>query len=227
MKNPFIEEITHISQQDIENAPVFAEIVPDLLQILDGCIFVAHNVRFDYGFIRNELRRLSISFSSKQLCTVKLSRHLFPQHPSHNLDAIIERFNISCLNRHRAMGDTQVLLEFMSHCRNLFGEEKLYDVVKQLVKQPSLPPNADHTMINSLPDTPGVYIFYGENKMPLYVGKSKNIRERVLSHFNDDMNSVKEMNIALQLKEVDYIETAGELGALLKESQTIKEMSLF
>lgn len=222
--SPFIEEITHISQSDIEDAPVFSEIIPDLLNILDGCIFVAHNVRFDYGFIRNELRRHSIPFSSKQLCTVKLSRLLFPQHHSHNLDAIIERFSIECSNRHRAMGDTEVLLEFLNRCRNMFGEEKVYEAVKSLIRQPSLPPNANHNMINSLPDTPGVYIFYGEQKMPLYVGKSKNIRERVLSHFNDDLNSSKEMNIALQLKDVDYIETAGELGALLKESQMIKDM---
>ena len=70
-------------------------------------LFVAHNARFDYSFLRSEFRRAGVPFSAKVLCTVKLSRRLFPEHVRHNLDAVMERHGLACSARHRALGDAR------------------------------------------------------------------------------------------------------------------------
>lgn len=107
-----IEGLTGIRQEDLENAPTFPTIKKDLLNILGDCIFAAHNVRFDYGFVRSELKREGVAYRAKNLCTVKLSRSLFPRFKRHSLDAVMERCGISCENRHRAFDDAQVIWEF-------------------------------------------------------------------------------------------------------------------
>ena len=108
-----ITNITGITTEDVSNAPSFREVSVDILDCLDASILVAHNVRFDYGFLKHEFSRLEKTFSMKHFCTVKLSRKLFPRHPHHNLDALIERFNISCQRRHRAFDDANVLFSIL------------------------------------------------------------------------------------------------------------------
>ncbi|PIZ64583.1 hypothetical protein CO051_01130 [Candidatus Roizmanbacteria bacterium CG_4_9_14_0_2_um_filter_39_13] len=96
--SPFITQITGIIPDDLEDAPTFEIVKDEVYELLRDSIFVAHNVRFDHGFLKNEFKRFDMQFSMKQLCTVRLSRTLFPEHRHHNLDAIIERFNITCTN---------------------------------------------------------------------------------------------------------------------------------
>src|SRR6202041_401200 len=103
---------TGISDDMVAAAPRFAEIAAEVLRRLQGAVFVAHNARFDYSFLRSEFRRLDMPFSTKILCTVKLSRRLFPEHVRHNLDAVMERHGLVCSARHRALGDAQVLRDF-------------------------------------------------------------------------------------------------------------------
>src|SRR5206468_3403196 len=110
--DPFIEGLTGISAADLESAPTFEEVASEINEILTDSYFVAHNVRFDYGFLRNEFKRAGLRLNLKQICTVKLSRILYPDMTRHNLDAIIERFDIKCENRHRAFDDAKVLFEF-------------------------------------------------------------------------------------------------------------------
>ncbi len=222
--SPFITSITGISPSDLEDAPSFEAIYPDIYKFLEGSIFVAHNARFDYGFIRQEFGRFEISYSSPLLCTVRLSRLLYPRYKRHNLDSIIERFNINCERRHRALDDSRVMFEFFTQTQQNFSEETLQKAVNTILKKPSIPLNVSNAILDDIPQTPGVYIFYGESDTPLYVGKSTNIRNRVMSHFTSDGKSTKEMNIAQQLRRVETIQTAGELGALIKESKLIKEM---
>ncbi|MEN9328396.1 MAG: polymerase epsilon subunit [Candidatus Parcubacteria bacterium] len=222
--SPFIEELTGIKNQELLSAPTFEDVKYNILELLDDSIFVAHNVRFDYGFLQNEFRRFGIDFSRKHFCTAKLSRTLFPQHRHHNLDALMERFKFECANRHRAFDDAQVLWDFYKEVKRRFDPPVLEAAFNTVLKRPSVPISIDQQTIDDLPEGPGVYIFYGENAMPLYVGKSINIRERVLSHFANDRLSNKEMNISRQIQNIEAIETAGELGALLKESVLVKEM---
>ena len=218
-----IQRLTGISPQMVENQPSFELIARELKQELEGKIFVAHNARFDYGFIKASFKRIGIDFKPKVLCTVKLSRLLFPEQPRHNLDTIIRAHNLQVSARHRALGDADLLLQFWRVCEARFGKAKLNEVINQLIGNPSLPPNIDKALIDSIPDAPGCYIFYGDDKTPLYIGKSISLRSRVMGHFQGALTQRKEMKLSLQIRDIDWIETSGELGALILESRLIKE----
>lgn len=221
---PEISEMTGITSAQLENAPSFYEIKKELLKIFEDTIFVAHNVRFDYSFLKQEFKRFDISFSPKHFCTVKLSRALFPKYRHHNLDSIIERFGFECNKRHRAFDDAKVLWDFYKTIQTQFSLDKITTVLEKALKKPSLPIKLKQQDLEGLPEGPGVYIFYGSSGAPLYVGKSINIRDRVLSHFSGDLNSSKEMKISQQIESIETIETAGELSALLKESELVKAL---
>ena len=218
-----IQRLTGISPQMVEGQPSFEEMAQELKQELAGKIFIAHNARFDYGFIKASFKRIGIDFKPKVLCTVKLSRLLFPDQPRHNLDTIINAHNLEVSPRHRALGDADLLLQFWRVCESQFGKERLNEAINQLIGNPSLPPNLDQDLIDSIPDGPGCYIFYGENKTPLYIGKSITLRSRVMGHFQGALTQRKEMKLSLQVRDIDWIETSGELGALILESRLIKE----
>ena len=221
---PAIEALTGISNAMVESAPTFAEIAEALAERLCGKLLVAHNARFDYGFLRNEFKRAEIDFSSSVVCTVKLSRKLYPQHRRHNLDSLIERHGIRCSARHRALGDARVLWDFVGCISREFDAEHIAGCVAAQLAAPSLPPNLDPVQLASLPERPGVYLFFGDNDAPLYVGKSINLRSRVLSHFSADHRVGKDMRMAQQLRRIEWRETCGELGALLLEARLVKEL---
>ena len=218
-----IQRLTGISPTMVADQPSFAELAEELKKELEGKIFVAHNARFDYGFIKASFKRLGIDFKPKVLCTVKLSRLLFPDQPRHNLDTIIHAHGLKVSARHRALGDADLLLQFWRICESQFGQKQLTEVMNQLIGNSSLPPNIDQALIDSIPDGPGCYIFYGDNKTPLYIGKSIALRSRVMGHFQGALTQRKEMKLSLQVRDIDWIETGGELSALILESRLIKE----
>jgi len=220
----FIEQLTGISNEMVAEAPTFAQVACEVAELLEGRLFIAHNARFDYGFLKNEFKRVGLTFRPSVLCTVKLSRALYPQHRHHNLDSLIERYRLKAKDRHRALADAQLIHQFWTHLGENFPKETLDATVEKLVNRSSLPSHIDPLLIHDLPEGPGVYLFYGENDLPLYIGKSVNIRSRVLAHFAADHKNNKEMSLAQQLRRIDWIETAGELGALLTESKLIKQM---
>lgn len=221
---PEIVRITGITEADLLPAPTFNEVKHTIQELLKDCVFVAHNVRFDYGFLRGEFKRENITFSSKHFCTVRLSRLLYPRYKKHNLDSLIERFNFECERRHRALDDAKVLFSFYSHAQTAFAKDVFLKAVQTALKKPSIPPHLSHIDIESIPESPGVYIFYGKDGAPLYVGKSKNVRYRVLSHFSGDLYSPIEMKISQQVGSIETVATAGELGALFLESTLIKRL---
>ena len=222
--SPFIENLTGIVGRQLKDAPLFSEIKSDLAELLDGCVLVAHNARFDYSFIRNEYKRIGVPYSAKQLCTVKLSRLLFPNFSHHNLDSIIERFEIKCERRHRALDDAMVLWDFLQKVGNTTTPGKLQKAFDAILKKPSLPPLLKSKDVEALPERAGVYLFFGKSEIPLYIGKSINIKDRVLSHFINDVDSSTELEISQQIERIETIETGGELSALLLESELIKKL---
>lgn len=220
---PEITMLTGITARELDDAPVFSSIADEIRELLEGTLFVAHNARFDYSFIKTEFARVDTSFNARILCTAKLSRRLFPRFRRHNLDSIIERFGIHVETRHRAFDDAKVLAEFYIRAKKQFGTKILSDAAAYVTKTASIPKSLDAAMVARLPESPGVYIFYGKGGNPLYIGKSINIRDRVRSHFYDYSQSNKEARIFQTIESMETIQTSGELGALLLESQMIKK----
>lgn len=221
--DPYIEAMTGISTKDLQFAPTFEDIKEEVLDILVDAVFVAHNVRFDYGFLRNEFKRCGITFSAKHFCTVKLTRLLFPEWPRHNLDSVIQHFDIACENRHRAYDDANVLYDFWVKAQERIDKEKLFTAVSHIMRKPTRPLNISDNVLDAIPESPGVYIFYGKDGSVLYIGKSINLKDRVLSHFSNDYLSSTDMKISQEVIHIETIKTAGELGALLLESTLIKK----
>ena len=218
-----IQHLTGISNQMVADAPEFPALAESLLSLLEGRVFVAHNVRFDYGFLRNEFRRLGCDIRYPALCTVKLSRQLEPQHKRHNLDSLIARHGLHMDSRHRALDDARVLPELVASLTRSHGWPAVESAMLKQLRRSSLPPHLDLERIDQIPRAPGVYLFYGGEDALLYVGKSVDLRSRILSHFSDDHRNDREMRIAQQVRRIDWIETAGELGALFREADLIKQ----
>ena len=219
-----IERLTGISNAMVADAPCFEAAADEVFDQLDGRIFVAHNARFDHGHIKAAFRRMGVTIRPRVLCTAKLSRRLFPQERRHGLDHLIARHGLHVESRHRALSDARVLWQFWQHVHQRFPAEQVEDVVRALIGRPSLPPYIDPAQVDSLPDAPGVYLFYGENDIPLYIGKSKRVRTRVLSHFSADHGSDRELSLSQQVRRIQHVRAAGELDALLQEAMLIKTL---
>lgn len=220
-----IQGFIGITDAMVRGAPRFADIAEEVFERIEGSLFVAHNARFDYGFLKNEFKRLGRDFQPRVLCTVKLSRALYPEHHRHGLDALIARHNLACDARHRALGDARVLWDFVQLVHAEKPPEAIQAALKKAMKTPSLPSGLERSALDAVPEAPGVYLFYGETPLPLYIGKGINMRSRVQSHFAADHGSGRAMRLAQETKRVEWIETAGELGALLLEARLIKERS--
>ena len=214
----FITSINGITNEALVSAPPFEEVALEIAELLDGAVFVAHNVRFDYAFIKQEFKRVGMAFKHPYACSVVLSRTLFPRYKKHNLDAIIERFGFTCESRHRAFDDAYVIYEFFEAIKKKHGEERLLETLAEQMGDGNLRVRKD--ALRDLPDTPGVYRFYNQAHEPIYIGKSVNIRTRVRSHFAE---SAEEHRLSEETVSVEVTETAGELSALLLESRSIKE----
>ena len=226
--SPFIVNLTGISNAMVADAPDFADVAATVLEKLRGRLFIAHNARFDYGFLKNEFKRCGIDFRASVLCTVKLSRALYPEFKQHGLDRLIERHGLKANARHRALADAQLIHQFWQKIHVDRSKEEITAALKSFNAHPSLPSHLDPAVIEDLPESPGVYLFYGEKTeagdLPLYVGKAKNIRSRVLSHFSADHRSAREMTLAQQVRRIDWQETQGEVGALLREATLVKTL---
>ena len=235
-----IQALTGITHAMVRNAPTFSQLAGEVHERLRDHLFVAHNARFDYGFIKNEFRRVEKAFTADVLCTVRLSRKLYPEAIGHSLDSIIARLGdgpwfsplpgsgpvpgVGRTGRHSALGDARVLWHFV---QRLYREKEVADIVaavRRLLKIPSLPPQLPPDVLENLPEGPGVYRFYGVNSLPLYIGKSVNLRDRVRSHFSSDYRSANDIRISGEIQRIEVDETAGELGALLREARLVKEL---
>lgn len=219
----FITAITGITNADIKNAPSFEAVAEQLYTLMSDHLFIAHNVMFDYSFIRHQFQECGLDFQPELLCTVKLSRALYPQYRSHSLKALIQRHHLSVKNRHRAEADTRAMIQFCEQAYSQTSPEVFEGVLKRLLKRTSAPSNIDSGQLSLLPQNPGVYIFKDKANVPLYIGKSVNIKKRVQSHFSASKRYRKSLKLSLQAHGVEYKETKSELEALLLESFLIKQ----
>src|SRR5512133_2073449 len=216
-----ITQLTGITNEMVADAPRFFEVARKIVEITQGAVFVAHNVNFDYGFIREEFRRLGYEYDREKLCTVKLSRKIIPGKRSYSLGNLCTDLEIALNNRHRAGGDalaTTRLLELL--LKNGGTTDLLDEVTYQSMK--GLHPSLDPAVIKNLPERPGVYYFYNENRDVMYIGKSRNVRQRVTSHFSGTREG-KTLKMREQVADISVECTGSELIALLLESDEIKK----
>ncbi|MBN2729276.1 MAG: GIY-YIG nuclease family protein [Bacteroidales bacterium] len=216
---PFISNMTGITSEMLEDAPKFYEIAKCLVEITEDAVFVAHNVSFDYSFIAAEFARLGYHWQKEKICTVQQSRKIFPGFPSYSLGKLCESLKIPLEDRHRAAGDARATaILFQKILKHGIVKEK---ELRQL--ELKLHPKLMADRFSEIPDTPGVYYFLNDKEDILYIGKSKNLRKRVLSHFYNKKSS-RSQKIQSQTARVEFEETGSELIALLKESAEIKSL---
>lgn len=220
----WITRLTGITNNDLVGAPYFDDVAADLHRIMNGAIFVAHNVRFDYSFVKRQLEASGYVFKPKLFCTVRMSRAMYPEHRGHSLEKIIARHGIAVNGRHRAYDDAKAIYDFTQLAISDKGHDMFLQSVATQFKTKTLPPNLSESTFAHLPQTPGVYIFEDADGAPLYVGKSVNVRQRVMSHFANDARIAKEMKLAQGSHNVSFIQTETEIEALLLESAKVKEL---
>jgi len=222
---PGIQSLTGISEAMVEHAPRFEDIAMDLAARLNGRRLVAHNARFDYAFLRNEFRRAALPYRSEMLCTVRLSRALFPEHPRHNLDALIERFALAGDGRHRALADARLVLRLLRALSARIEPDLLSRTVTQVVQAPRAPPGVDSDLLEDLPDAPGVYLLFGAAGETLYAGKAANLRQQILTHFSESGRHANAQREAIRNRRMEWHATAGELGASLRQLRIVENQA--
>lgn len=211
----FITGLTGIDTAMVSSAPKFEEVAALVAEKLRGRLFIAHNARFDYTFLKREFKRLGIDFRATTLCTVKLSRKLFPAHHRHNLDTLVERHDLKVDgDRHRALADARVLWGLWQCWHRELPRDAIRHALDTIVGRPELPPQLDPAILDDLPEAPGAYAMYAENGALLLVKRSTNIRQQVLAHFAP---ACRDTALVRNTWRIDWREAAGELGARLHE----------
>ncbi len=217
----FIVRLTGINDQMVENAPRFFEIAKEFLSFTEDCIFVAHNVGFDYGMIRQEFKRLGFDYRSKHLCTVRSSRFVIPGHDSYSLGKLSRSLGISINGRHRAEGDAAATADLFTILMKQ-DSKGLQTFIQEDLNPKVLNPNLDLEALEEIPDRVGIYKFYNEFSQLIYVGKSKHIRKRIDQHLKNT-KTVKGLQLIKEIQRIDYELTGSELIALMYESNLVKE----
>jgi DNA polymerase-3 subunit epsilon len=218
----FITSLTGISNEMVENAPRFYEIARQIIELTEDRIFVAHNARFDYSFIRQEFKLLGYTFKRQLLDTVALSRKLLPGHRSYSLGNLCKDLTIPLEGRHRAAGDALATVRLFELL--LEKDRQLSNAGKSFIKNTKLArlnPHLDISKLDLLPEEPGIYYFYNERGDIIYIGKSRNLQQRINTHLSNNTTS-RAMEMRDLIADIEWETTGSELIALLKESYEIK-----
>lgn len=217
----YITALTGIDNAMVADAPTFAEISEAILAITEDTIFVAHNVNFDYNVIRNEFKAIGGDFRRRKLCTVRLSRALFPGFRSYSLGKLCVTMEIDLVDRHRARGDAEATVTlFEKLLAHKHSETVFADFLKKGSKEATLPSHLPSAIFESIPNGPGIYYFKNKKGKIIYVGKAINLKKRVLGHFYDKKE--KELSLCRETAHIDYELSGSDLVARLMEDAAIK-----
>lgn len=220
----YIQAFTGITNEMVQDAPPFEEVAEKVYTILQGNVFVAHNVNFDYSFVKSHLDFYGYSFTAKKLCTVRLARQIFPGFPSYSLGNLCHSLGIELIDRHRAGGDAAATVTLFK--KLLVGDEKgaIHLALNRNSKEAVLPPNVPKAHFDALPKSPGIYYFHDVKGKVIYVGKAKSIRSRVNSHFSNNSDGRQKQNFVRNIHAISFQQTATELMAAILESTEIKRL---
>jgi DNA polymerase III subunit epsilon len=220
----YVQALTGIHDGMVADAPSFRDIAPFVYEHLKDAIFVAHNVNFDYSFLKHQLKACDLDLDSKKLCTVRLSRKTFPGAPGYGLGKICEYLGISNSNRHRAGGDADATVRLFEMILQAGGLEHIRAMLKSNSKEQYLPVNLPAEQLSQLPFTAGVYYFHDQKGKVIYVGKANNLRRRVVSHFSNNKPGRQKQEFLRNIYSISHETTGTELMAFLLECIEIKRL---
>jgi DNA polymerase-3 subunit epsilon len=219
----FITGLTGITDEMVADAPYFDDIAEEVYTLLHDKVFVAHNVNFDYSFLRHHLMQSGYTLNVSKLCTVRLSRKVFPGLKSYSLGNVCAYRNISINDRHRAMGDAEATVKLFTQILQHDSVGALDTALKKGSKESLLPPNLLKQDMEKLPSSAGVYYFHNAAGKVVYVGKAKNIKRRVTSHFSNNSAQKQKQDFMRHVQRISFVETGNELFAQIQELIEIKE----
>jgi len=220
----YLQAFTGITQQMVEDAPVFGDIADKIFELLKDKIFVAHNVNFDYNFVKQQLHNAGYGINLKRICTIRLSRKLFPGLKSYSLGNLCASLQLTLNNRHRAEGDARATALLFNKILENNGQVVIAEMLQKGSKEQQLPPNVSREDFDKLPKTAGIYYFIDNTGKALYVGKAKNIKSRVSSHFSGKLTTRQKQNFLRDIYGLSYLQTGNELLASIIESHEIKRL---
>ena len=220
----YIQALTGISDEMVRTAPTFQEVAAEIFTLLQDKIFVAHNVNFDFSFLRYHLALSGFSLQSKKICTVRLSRKIMPGLSSYSLGKLCKQVGIDLIDRHRAMGDASATACLFSMLLERDAEGYIAKALNQRSKEQSLPPHLPKEDIDKLPSVPGVYYFHNSKSKVVYVGKAIDIRKRVNSHFSNNKPGRQKQDFLRDIHHITYVECATELFSFILEAVEIKRL---
>jgi len=219
----YIEALTGINNEMVAEAPTFSEVAAHIYELLHDKIFIAHNVNFDYAFIRHHLSLSGHTLNCKKLCTVRLSRKLFPGLSSYSLGKLCKSLDINLENRHRAGGDAAATAILFAKLLDADVESHISRSLEKASKEQVLPPHLSRNYIDRLPSQPGVYYFRDQKGKIIYIGKAKNLKKRVCSHFSGNSSSKQRQEFLKNIHNIDYDICGTELMALILEATQIQK----
>ncbi len=220
----YITSLTGISDEMVADAPVFEELAAEIYEMLSGQVFVAHNVNFDYSFVKHQLKHCGYNLDVKKLCTVRLGRKVFPGLPSYSLGNLCRSLQINISNRHRAAGDAEATVELLEMMIVQGASVHIDEMLKKSSAEQWLPLHLEKKDVQQLPAKPGVYYFHNAKGKIIYVGKAVNIRKRVSSHFTHNGAAGKRQHFLRLVHKVTFTVCANELQALVLESTEIRRL---
>ena len=219
-----IQAMTGITPGMVADSPAFEEIAQEIFGLLEGKVFVAHNVNFDYSFIRHHLEAAGYAWKPAKLCTVRLARRIRPGLPSYSLGRLCDALGIPIRNRHRAMGDAEATAILFSRLLEWDAEGIREKMLKKTSPDQRLPPNLPPEHFEALPHAPGVYYFRDGAGKVIYVGKAADLRKRVAAHFTGHNPNPQRQHFLRHIHAVDYEVCATELMAFLLECIEIRRL---
>ncbi|HXS38078.1 MAG TPA: exonuclease domain-containing protein [Flavipsychrobacter sp.] len=220
----FIQSLTGITDEMVINAPVFEEVASQVFELLQDKVFVAHNVNFDYSFVKHHLQQTGHILDSRKLCTVRLSRKILPGLTGYSLSKLCRQLDINLANHHRAGGDALATAQLFQLLLEKDENNVIAAMLKGRNKEQYLPPHLPVEQINNLPASPGVYYFYNAKGKTIYVGKAVNIFKRVKNHFSNNKPNKQKQDFLREIFSVSYKECATELMAHILESAEIRRL---
>ena len=220
----YIQSLTGINNDMVANAPLFKDIAADVYKLLQGRIFVAHNVNFDYSFIKYHLQQAGLELQCQKLCTVRLGRKIFAGLPSYSLGKFCRSMGVANDARHRAMGDADATAQLFGMMLKADKDGHIAKALKTRDKEHSLPPNLPLEQVSTLPAAPGVYYFHDQKGKIIYVGKANNLKKRVKSHFTNNRPDQQKQEFMREVHRLTFALCGTELMSFILEAVEIKRL---